>query len=154
MDIFRQLGNLCLQAIPTVIAVLFFYVFLRWAFFNPIDKVMDERKARIEGARAEAAKAQASAEHELEAYNEALKKARAEIWAEQEAARQGALDERARLLKAMRNRSQETVEQSKRRIALELEAARVEIGRQVPQLAAEVARGFIAKPVSVLEDVQ
>lgn len=133
-----------------MIIVVLFYVFMRWAFFNPIDKVLTERKARIEGARADAVAAQADAEHEMEAYTEALKKARAAIWEEQEAARQAALDERSKLLKAMRSRSQEEVHVAKRRLAVELETARAQMEREVPELAGEIARSLVAKPASVL----
>src|ERR1700752_1861803 len=107
MDILHQLGELFLQAVPTVVIVFLFYFFLRWAFFGPIEKAMSERAARIEGARAEAAKLEAAARQELDSYNEALRKARAQIYVEQEQARQAILDERARLLKAMRTRAQE-----------------------------------------------
>ena len=54
MEVLRQLGDLFVQAIPTAIIVFLFYLFLRWAFFTPIERVMAEREARTEGARAEA----------------------------------------------------------------------------------------------------
>ena len=49
MEIAHQLGKLFLGALPTVIVVLLFYYFMRWAFFGPIQKAMAERNARIEG---------------------------------------------------------------------------------------------------------
>src|SRR5579863_3023431 len=116
MEIFQQLGELFLEAVPTVVIVFLFYLFLRWAFFTPIQKAMGERSARIEGARAEAAKVEAEAKQELEAYHEALRKARGEIYAQQETARQAVLDERAKLLKAMRARALEDVAAAKKRI--------------------------------------
>ena len=64
MEIFHQLGELFLNAVPTVVIVLLFYVFMRWAFFTPILKAMAERRAHIEGARAEAeSAAQAALSH-------------------------------------------------------------------------------------------
>ena len=146
MGILHQLGELFLQAVPTVVIVFLFYLFMRWAFFTPIQKAMDERRARIEGAREEAAKADAEAKKELDAYNEALRKARAEIYAEQEAARQAVLDERQRLLKAMRSRAQEDVASGKKKVAEENEAARAEIERNIPALASEIARMILEKP--------
>jgi F-type H+-transporting ATPase subunit b len=146
MEILRQLGELFLQAVPTVVIVFLFYLFMRWAFFTPIQKAMDERYTRIEGARAEAAKAEEEAKKELDAYNEALRKARAEIWSEQEAARQVILDERARLLKAMRSRALEDVAAGKKKIAEEVAVARAEIERNIPTLAGEIARMILEKP--------
>lgn len=140
MELLHQLGELFLQAVPTVIIVLIFYVFMRWAFFGPVLKAMAERKAHIEGARAEAAAVEAAAKQEMDAYTEALRKERAKIYAEQESAREAALEERARLLKAMRLRALEDVEAAKKQIAAELTAARAEIERQTPALANEIAR--------------
>jgi F-type H+-transporting ATPase subunit b len=146
MEIVRQLGNLFLGAVPTIILVLLFYFFMRWAFFGPVMKAMAERRARIEGARAEAAAAEAGARQEMDSYHEALRKARAEIYAEQEAARQVALDNRAKLLKAMRSRAQEEVTAAKKRIAAEFEAARAEVERATPELAGQIAQAILRNP--------
>jgi F0F1-type ATP synthase membrane subunit b/b' len=146
MEIAHQLGKLFLGALPTVIVVLLFYFFLRWAFFGPIQKAMAERSARIEGARAEAAAAEAGAKQELDAYHDALRKARGEIYAEQELARQEALDNRAKLLKAMRARAQEDVNAAKKRISAEFAAARTEVERETPALASLIARAILDKP--------
>ena len=53
MEIFSQLGELFLAAVPTVIVVFLFYLFLKWSFFGPIERVLHERAARIEGAQKE-----------------------------------------------------------------------------------------------------
>ena len=146
MEILHQLGELFLEALPTVFIVFFFYLFMRWAFFGPIQKAMADRSARIEGARAEAAKVEAEARQELDAYNEALKKARAEIYAEQEAARQTVLEDRAKLLKAMRSRAIEEVTAAKKKFAVEFEAARADLERQAPELAGQIARAILETP--------
>jgi F0F1-type ATP synthase membrane subunit b/b' len=146
MEILHQLGQLFLEALPTVFIVLIFFVFLRWAFFFPIQKAMAERTARIEGARAEAAAVEAEARQELDAYRDALRKARAEIYAEQESSRQAALDSRAQLLKAMRARAQEDIAAAKKRIASEVQEARAQIERESPALAGNIARIILEKP--------
>ena len=105
-----------------------------------------ERSARIEGARAEAAAAEAGAKQELDSYHDALRKARGEIYAEQELTRQEALENRGKLLKAMRSRAQEDVNAAKKRIAAELAAARVEVERETPALASQIARAILDKP--------
>jgi len=150
MEIAHQLGKLFLGALPTVIVVLLFYYFLRWAFFGPIQKAMADRSKRIEGARVEAAAAEAGAKQELDSYHDALRKARAEIYAEQEVARQAALDDRAKLIKSMRARAQEDVSAAKKRIAAELAAARVEMERDAPVLASQIARAILDKPSTLL----
>src|SRR5579862_1808695 len=152
MELLHQLGNLFLEAVPTIVIVLLFYFFLRWAFFTPIQKAMADREALIEGARAEAAQAESAAKQEMDAYGDALKKARAEIFAEQEAVRQAALDERAKLLKAMRMREQEEVQKAKAQISADLAAARLEIERDIPELAGNIARVVLQRPSPVRGD--
>jgi F0F1-type ATP synthase membrane subunit b/b' len=146
MEILHQLAELFLQAVPTVVIVFLFYLFLRWAFFTPIQKAMAERDAKIEGARREAAALEAEAGKELQDYNERLRKVRGELYAEQEAARQVVLDERARLLKAMRSRALEEVEEAKKKIASEQVSARHEVESQTDSLAAEIVRVILENP--------
>lgn len=146
MEIAHQLGKLFLGAVPTVIVVLLFYFFMRWAFFGPIQKAMAERNARIEGARAEAAAAEADAKQELDSYHAALRKARAEIYAGQELRRQEALENRAKLIKAMRSRALEDVNGAKKRVTGELAAARAEVELDAPILAGQIARAILEKP--------
>ncbi len=149
MEILHQLGNLFLQAVPTVIIVFVFYLFMRWAFFMPIQKAMAEREAKIEGARKDAATVQAAANQDLQDYNDALKKARAEIYAEQEVARQTILQERSKNLKAMRTLAQKEVAEGKKKIDADLAVARKEIEASAPAMAGEIARSILEKPLSL-----
>lgn len=149
MEILRQIANLFLQAVPTVVLVFLFYVFMRWAFFTPIQKAMAEREAKIDGARKDAAAVQAAANQDLQTYNDALKKARAEIYAEQEAARQAIVEERAKNLKAMRTLAQKEVAEAKKKIDAELEAARKQIEASAPQIAGEITRSILEKPLTL-----
>jgi len=146
MEILHQLAELFLQAVPTVVIVFLFYLFMRWAFFTPIQKAMAERDAKIEGARREAAALEAEAGKELQDYNDRLRKVRGELYAEQEAARQVVLDERVRLLKAMRSRALEEVEEAKKKIATEQVSARHEVESQTDSLAAEIVRVILENP--------
>jgi F0F1-type ATP synthase membrane subunit b/b' len=146
MEILHQLAELFLQAVPTVVIVFLFYLFMRWAFFTPIQKAMAERDSKIEGARREAATLEAEAGKELQDYNDRLRKVRGELYAEQEAARQVVLEERARLLKAMRSRALEEVEEAKKKIAVEQVSARHEVESQTNSLAAEIVRMILENP--------
>jgi F0F1-type ATP synthase membrane subunit b/b' len=151
MEILHQLGDLFLEALPTIVIVLLFYFFLRWAFFSPIQKAMAERTARIEGARAEAAALVAEAKQELDTYDAAIRKVRGQVYAEQETARQAVLDERTRLLAAMRHRVQEDVRAAKQRIATEADTARAQIELESPALAQQIAQTILhprARPES------
>ncbi|MDE3108660.1 MAG: ATP synthase F0 subunit B [Acidobacteriota bacterium] len=146
MAILHQLEILFLAAAPTVVLFLLFYAFMRWAFFTPLQKTMAERAARIEGARTEAATVEAEAKHELDAYHEALRRARAEIYGRQEAARQAALENRAKLLKAMHARAAEEVAVAKKRIADDFKAALTDVEAQTSSLAQQIVRTILRSP--------
>jgi F-type H+-transporting ATPase subunit b len=139
-EIVHQLGELFLQAVPTVLIVLAFYLMMRALFFKPLLAVMAERDARTAGARKAAADAEATAAEKVKAYQEALRQARAKVYVEQEAARKKVLDERAALLKEARNKAAAEVATGKERAARELSAALADVKATVGQLAAEIAR--------------
>jgi F-type H+-transporting ATPase subunit b len=149
MEILHQLGHLFLQAVPTVIIVFLFYLYMRWAFFTPIQKAMAERESKIEGARKDAAAVQSAASQDLQNYNDTLKKARAEIYAEQEVARQAIVEERSRNLRALRSLAQKEVAEAKKKIDVELAAARKEIEASAPAMASEIIRSILEKPLSL-----
>lgn len=145
MEILRQLGELFLEAVPTVVIVFLFYLFLRSSFFGPLERVLAERQARTEGARRAAEASQAAAQEKIRAYQDALKRARADIYAEQEAARRTVLDERAALIRSARSRSNEEVRDAKARISADLAAARAELEKEVQALAQEIARAIFRR---------
>ena len=145
MDILRQLGELFLEAVPTIIIVFLFYLFLRWAFFTPLGKVMDERAERTEGARKEAEAAKAAAADKARAYDEALKKARSAVYAEQDAKRKVILDERAGVIREARKTATARVAVAKNRIAGETAAARAQLEDATPMLAGEIVEAVFAR---------
>ncbi|MGH9805229.1 MAG: hypothetical protein ACRD4D_08645, partial [Candidatus Acidiferrales bacterium] len=92
-------------ALPTVLLVFFMFFFLRWAFWQPFERVLAERQARTEGARKEADSLLATANQKLREYEESLRQARAEIFREQEASRQQAVEERNLALRQAREQA-------------------------------------------------
>ena len=146
MEIVHQLGELFLQAVPTVLIVLLFYLVLRGLFFNPLLRVMAEREARTAGARKAAEVAQAAAAEKVKQYQEALRRARGQVYAEQEAARKKLLDDRAAQLKNARGKAAIEVASAKERMTQDLGEARRDIEASVAQLAAEIARRVLQVP--------
>ena len=142
----HQLGELFLQAVPTVLIILLFYFILRAIFFKPLLAVMAERDSRTAGAQKAAEAAQAVAAEKVKQYQEALKQARGQVYAEQEAARKKLLDERASQLKEARAKAAAEVSAAKERIAGELAVARREVEATVSQLSAEIARRVLQAP--------
>jgi F-type H+-transporting ATPase subunit b len=143
-----QLGELFLQAVPTVLIILLFYIILRALFFKPLLQVMAERDSRTAGAQKAAEAAQVAAAEKVKQYQDALKQARGQVYAEQEAARKQLLEERAAQLKEARAKASAEVGAGKERIARELAGARRDIEATVGQLSAEIARRILQTPPS------
>jgi len=143
MDLLHQLGELFLAAVPTAILVFLFYLFLRRSFFGPLLQVLAERQARIDGSRQHAESLTAAAQEKQRAYREALRKARADVLAEQESARRVVLEDRSQLIRQARNRAGEEVQAAKARLTNEIEAARKALETSGQQLAEEVARAIL-----------
>ena len=142
----HQLGELFLQAVPTVLIILLFYFILRAIFFKPLLAVMAERDARTVGAQKASEAAQAAAADKVRQYQEALRQARGQVYAEQEAARKKLLEERAAQIKEARLRASGEVSAGKARVAAELAAARRDVEITVAQLSAEIARRILQAP--------
>jgi F0F1-type ATP synthase membrane subunit b/b' len=144
--IVQQLGELFLQAVPTVLIILLFYIILRAIFFKPLLAVMAERDARTVGAQKASEAAQAAAAEKVKQYQEALRQARGQVYAEQEAARKKLLEERAAQIREARTKASGEVTVAKARVAAELAAARREVEATVAQLSAEIARRILQTP--------
>jgi F0F1-type ATP synthase membrane subunit b/b' len=144
VEIFSQLGDLFLSAVPTVIIVLLFYLFMRWSFFGPLERVLAERHKRAEGARQEADASRAAVREKLRVYNDALRKARGEIFAEQEAIRRRILDERQAAINAARLAEQLDLQAAKKALAVEVEAAHSQLEQSSAELAGEIAEAILA----------
>src|SRR5713226_4658563 len=144
--IVRQLGELFLQAVPTVLIILLFYIILRAIFFKPLLAVMAERDGRPVGAQKASEAAQTAAADKVKQYQDALRQARGQVYAEQEAARKKLLDERAAQIKEARTRASGEVNAAKERVAAELAAARRDVETTVAQLSAEIARRILQAP--------
>jgi F-type H+-transporting ATPase subunit b len=142
-QIAQQLGELFLQAVPTVIIVFLFYLILRSLFFGPLLRVMAERDARTRGAQKAAEAAQAAAAEKTKEYQDALREARTQVYAEQDAARRKLLEERNAQVKDARARAADEVRLAKQRIAGEFAAARRDVEAASSQLAAEIARRML-----------
>ena len=141
----HQIGELFLRAVPVAVIVLIFYVVMRVLFFKPLLKVMAERDARTLGAQKEAESAQSVAKDKVLHYEESLKQAKAKVYAEQEAARKKLMDERAALLKDVRNKATAEVNTAKERIGGEFDEALATVKEAMAHATGKLAEGLAAR---------
>jgi F-type H+-transporting ATPase subunit b len=139
-ELVHQIGELFLRAVPVALIVLLFYVVMRALFFQPLLQVMAERNARTLGAQKAAETAQAAAAEKVKQFEDALKQARAKVYAEQEAEVKKVQSERESLLKDARTKANAEVNAGKERVGGEFAAAKTEIQANIATLSNEIAQ--------------
>ena len=146
-QIFHQLGELMWGALPTTIIVFLFILFMRWAFWTPFQRVLEQRDAVTTGARKGAEEMMTRAEEKVGQYEDSLREVRAEIYLEQETARKAALDDRAAAITAARGEAAKVIEKARAEIAAEVKTARKTLEAEAGKLADEIA-GSLLNPGS------
>jgi len=141
----QQLGGILLKAIPTVILLLIVYAYLKWTFFRPLEKVLAERKAATEGTRQRADQLLAKAEQTQTAIEAALRKAREEVYHEQEEARRRWTSDQAAQLEKARHDSREMIHQAHTQLETEIAAAKRELAGTAESLAEQIARTLLER---------
>src|SRR5579872_1491525 len=136
----RQLGELLLGSIPTVILLGLLYGLYTAIVHKPLRRVLDERRMKTEGAVEKAQADIGAAEARTSEYEQRLREARATLFRAQEQRRKAALEARAAALNEARSRAQNQVQAAKADIEKDREAAQAALQGQVQTLAAEIIR--------------
>jgi F-type H+-transporting ATPase subunit b len=137
-EILKQLGDLVLGSVPTVV----FFLILLGAYSvlvrRPLDKVLAERFGRTGGAMDEAKAAIAAAEEKTTEYETKLRKARAELFESRTARQKAATTARDKALAEAREAAQhriavarEGVEKSGAEAKAQIEAGAATLSQQV-----------------------
>jgi F-type H+-transporting ATPase subunit b len=136
----RQLGELLLGAVPTVILLALLYVLYTIIVHKPLRRVLDERRSKTEGAVEKSRADIAAAEARTSEYEQRLREARATVFHAQEARRKAALDARTAALNEARNQAQVQVQAAKADIQKDRDAAQDGLQKEAQTLATEIMR--------------
>jgi F-type H+-transporting ATPase subunit b len=136
----RQLGELLLGAVPTVILLALLYALYTSIVHKPLRRVLDERRGKTEGALEKSRADIAAAEARTAQYEQRLREARAVVFRAQEARRQAALQARSNALKAARSQAQAQVQAAKTDIENDRATAQAGLQGEVAALAREIVR--------------
>lgn len=137
-EILRQLGQLFVRSIPTVLFVFFLLLILDRLFFRPMLAVLKEREASTRGALERARERAVAAEAKAREYEEAFQAARQEVYRQREADRREALAEREAQLARAHEQAEADLKVALEALAREVEAIRQELGRASRPLATEI----------------
>ena len=136
----RQIGELLLGSVPTIIFFLLLYSFYTVLVHKPLTRVLAERYARTQGAIEKARTDVAAAEARTAEYEQRLRDARVALFKYQESRRAQASQVRAAAV--AQSRAQAKVQVERARAALEQEklAAKNSLEGEVGRLASEIIR--------------
>src|SRR5208337_513889 len=109
----RQLGELLLGAVPTVILLGTLYILYTFLVHRPLTAVLAERRSRTQGAMEKARADIAAAEARTAEYEQRLREARQKVFKNQESRRQQATQSRSQAVNQARTRAQEQVKQAR-----------------------------------------
>jgi F-type H+-transporting ATPase subunit b len=136
----RQLGELLLGAVPTVILLALLYALYTTIVHKPLRRVLEERLSKTEGAVEKSRADIAAAEARTLEYEQRLREARATVFRAQEARRRAAMDARSAALSQARAKAEAQVQAAKADIQKDRDAARDGLQAQAQSLAAEIMR--------------
>jgi F-type H+-transporting ATPase subunit b len=136
----RQVGELLLGSIPTIVFMVLLYGIYTVLVHKPLVKVLAERRGKTEGAVEKARADIAAAEARTAEYEQRLREARMTVFKNQEALRQQALRARAAAVTEARNKAQAQVEQARTAIEKDKIAAQAGLQAESGKLAAEIIR--------------
>lgn len=139
-ETFRQISELLLGSIPTIIFFLLLYGLYTVLVHRPLARVLAERHARTQGAIEKARADIALAEQRTAEYEQRLRDARIAILKAQEARRTLASKAREAALAQARTQSQAQVQQARAAIEQDKLAAKTTLEAEAGRLATEIIR--------------
>jgi len=147
-DILRQLGELLLAAIPTVVVFLLLFFAYKLIVHKPLVKVLSERRARTEGAVEKANADIAAAEARTAEYERRLRDARLSIFKKQEARRQQSLQARSAAVAEARTAADARVKAAQASFGQDVEHAKVSLQAESEALASQIIRAVLKPAVA------
>src|SRR5882672_5346260 len=110
----HQLGELLLGAVPTVILLALLYALFNFIVHKPLQRVLEERRSKTEGAIEKSKADIAAAEARTAEYEQRLREARATVFKAQDARRQAATQARSNAVAEARTKAQAQVQAVKK----------------------------------------
>ncbi len=139
----HALGGLLLRALPTFVLVLLLNAYLKFVFFRPMEKTLQERYDATEGARKLAEEAMERAAARTAEYEAAMRSARAEVYEAQERLHEELQERRAAQLQEARASADAAVQKAKAELASEVESERSALASQAEGLSDEITLSIL-----------
>ena len=133
-----------------VVILILFIIFvsvMNRLLFRPIGRVLDERERKTEGARHEARASIRVYQGKVAEYEFSIRHTRAETYRLLQQARERALAERAKVLDEAREAAGREIGAARTELEQQVAAARGTLERDARQIAAQIGRSILGRPV-------
>jgi F-type H+-transporting ATPase subunit b len=134
----RQLGELLLGAIPTVVLLLALYGMYHVLLHKPLEAVLAERRKRTQGAVEQARADIAMAANRATEYENRLREARLAVFKALDSRRKQAVEARAAAVAQARERAQQQIAVAKAQLEQETAGARATLGASSDSIASQI----------------
>ena len=145
----KQVGELLLGAIPTVIILLLLYAAYAFLVGHPLRRILAQRRGLTEGAILKARADVAAAEARTAEYEERLREARSAIFKAAEARRQAAQQARDAVIAQAREAAHQQIRAAQAAIDDEIAVARTTLQSESERLAAQIIQAVL-KPAGAI----
>ena len=148
----RQLGELLLGSVPTIILLTILYILYTFLVYRPLTAVLAERRNRTQGAMEKARADIAAAEARTADYEQRLREARQKVFKNLENRRQQATQVRSEAVNQARVRAQEQVKHARALLEQDKQEATAKLQLEAGRLASEIVR-TVLRPVAAPSQV-
>lgn len=153
-QLLRQLSELVLGSVPTMIIFLILVLAYRFVLYGPLMRTLDDRRDRTLGAIERAHAAIAAADAKSQEYEAKLRAARAEIFHQRELRIQQWNAKRENALASARAAAHEKVKKARADVDVEAGAARRQIEASADQLANQILGMILPQSAAAAESVR
>jgi F0F1-type ATP synthase, subunit b len=145
----RQLGELLLGSIPTIVVFVLLWIAYRLIVHGALGRALSERRTRTVGAVEKARTDIAAAENKTAEYEQKIRDARLAVYKGQESRRQQMLEQKMTAISEARQAAEIKVSSARAEIQKEAEMAKVRVQAESSNLAAEIVRAILRTGASV-----
>ena len=148
----RQLGELLLGSVPTILLLLTVYLLYVLLVYRPLTAVLGERRKWTQGAMEKARADIQSAEARTDEYEKRLREARQKVFRNLETRRGQAGQARTEAVNEARARAQEQVKQARALLEQDKQEAMTKLQGEAGRLATDIVR-TVLRPVTAPSQV-
>jgi F-type H+-transporting ATPase subunit b len=139
----RQLGELALGAIPTIILFVLIWILYRVIVHSALVRALSERRAKTVGASEKARTDVAAADRKTAEYEQKIREARLAVFRTQESRRQQVLEQKTMAIAEARAAADAMIASARTQIQKDTDIAKVRIESESSNLAKEIIRSIL-----------